>query len=191
MSGSVVIVTGSPGVGKSTVSARLAERAERSVHLESDFFFRFLAAGRIAPYLNEAEAQNDTVIDVIAAAARTYAEGGYLVVWDGILGPWYLDRARAGLGDVPVDYLVLRAPLDTALARIGGRGDDVDETGVVVMHPKFEDLGSLEAHVVDAAPSVDDVAARCVHMIEGGRARLTGSAGQGGEIQGVRDEPEV
>lgn len=119
MSGAVVIVTGSPGVGKSTV-----------------------------------------------------AEGGYLVVWDGILGPWYLARARAGLGEVRVDYLVLRAPLDTAIARVRARGDDVDETGVVVIHPKFEDLGELEAHVVDVTAPIDAVAARCGEMIADERSRL-------------------
>ena len=70
-------------------------------------------------------------IDAIAAAARTNAEGGYLVVWDGILGPWYLDRVRACLGEVRVDYLVLRAPPEIAIARIRDRGGDVDEVAAL------------------------------------------------------------
>ena len=44
------------------------------------------------------------------SAAITYATGGYHVVLDGIIGPWFLDRLlrRTGTGPVQVDYVMLR-----------------------------------------------------------------------------------
>lgn len=38
--GHVLILTGPPGSGKSTVARIVAERSERSVHIEADTFFR-------------------------------------------------------------------------------------------------------------------------------------------------------
>ena len=47
--------------------------------------------GRIAPYLPQAHRQNRIVIDVVAHAAFGYAAGGYQVICDGIVGPWFID----------------------------------------------------------------------------------------------------
>jgi adenylylsulfate kinase-like enzyme len=45
----VLILTGAPGSGKSTVARLLAAKSERAVHLESDLFFHFIQSGRIEP----------------------------------------------------------------------------------------------------------------------------------------------
>lgn len=47
---------------------------------------------------------------VIAQAAGGYAQGGYFVVVDGIVGPWFIHPFR-GLG-LPLHYIVLRPALD-------------------------------------------------------------------------------
>jgi hypothetical protein len=66
----------------------------------------FIKAGSIPPWQTEAHGQNVTVIDVLAGAAARYAEGGYFVLVDGIIGPWFLDAFR-NLG-VALHYIVLR-----------------------------------------------------------------------------------
>jgi cytidylate kinase len=45
--GRLVVVTGPPGVGKSTVATVLANRARRSVIVDGDVFFAFLTSGAI------------------------------------------------------------------------------------------------------------------------------------------------
>jgi len=72
----VIVLTGAPGAGKSTVARQLADRLLPSVHLHCDDFWHYIRQGRIAPYLREAHQQNQTVIDALAHAALTYAALG-------------------------------------------------------------------------------------------------------------------
>ena len=51
--GSLLIVTGPPGAGKSTVAKLLAASMPRSVLVQGDAFFGFLANGAIDPWLPE------------------------------------------------------------------------------------------------------------------------------------------
>ncbi|MBV8585077.1 MAG: AAA family ATPase, partial [Verrucomicrobia bacterium] len=89
--GEVLILTGPPGSGKTITAQALARRPGSSkVHLHSDDFYQFIKNGAIPPYLPEAHEQNVVVIEVLTKVAAGYASGGYFVVLDGIVGPWFL-----------------------------------------------------------------------------------------------------
>lgn len=88
MSGHVIILTGPPAAGKSTLAARLAANAAiPTVLLTTDEFYRSIRTGFIAPYLPESQQQNEVVVDAIVATVERFARGGYDVVVDGIVGP--------------------------------------------------------------------------------------------------------
>ena len=150
----VLLLTGSPGSGKTTVAALVATDAARpTVHLTTDEFFRAIRTGFIPPYLPEAHRQNEVVVDAIVAAVAEYARGGYDVVVDGIIGPWFLPpyRKAAAEGEWRMSYVVLRPDLDTTLDRARRRADtelkDID--AITGLYGAFANLDDLENHVID------------------------------------------
>jgi adenylate kinase family enzyme len=150
LTGAVVVVTGPPGAGKSTVCADLATRADRGVVVDGDAFFQAVKSGWVEPWLPAAGNQNETVIDALGAAACRYARGGYVVLVEGIIGPWFLDRFRSELNG-PLHYVVIRPTRTAAFARAAERaprpGDSTD--AVTKMYDEFEAIGVYERCVVD------------------------------------------
>jgi cytidylate kinase len=167
---SILIVSGCPGSGKTTLARSLAGSASQGLHLVSDLFYQFLV-NRVDPTLPASHYQNTVIMRALARAARTFAEGEYSVVVDGVIGPWFLPVFREELAGGPaVSYLVLLAPESEALRRVRLRQGPGLSPSVHRMAAAFADLGALASHTIDTASrSADEV----LHVAQ---ARL--SAGQ-------------
>lgn len=161
---SVTIISGCPGTGKTSVASRLAAETPKGVHIESDLFYHFIPH-RILPILPESKDQNVTVITAVARAAAAFAQGGYDVFLEGVFGPWFVPLLATELepAGVPVDYVVLRAPLDVTLARSTRRDEPDLERIVRHMHRHFADLNELERHAIDtSSQTLDETVAEII-----------------------------
>src|ERR1700723_2129944 len=75
--GRLLLITGSPGSGKTTVAPLVADRHELSVCLDLDWFFAKLRSGAISPWREEAHAQNRVGLHAAAEAVAAFGAGGY------------------------------------------------------------------------------------------------------------------
>ncbi|HVB94561.1 MAG TPA: AAA family ATPase [Acidimicrobiales bacterium] len=169
--GSLLLITGPPGSGKSTVSRAIAEATPQSVFVEGDSFFGFLATDSIAPWLREANEQNQTVTRAAASAAGQYASGGYFTVYDGIVGPWFLQTFAMATGLKELHYVVLLPPVETCVERVAARLNHAftDESATRHMHQEFASAEVAPRHVLHRpSDQVDDVVRSVLSAFEGG-----------------------
>lgn len=183
----LLLLTGSPGTGKTTVAPLVADRHERSVCLDLDWFFAKLRRSAIEPWRKEAHAQNRLVLHAAAEAVAAFACGGYVTVAEGILYPFMLDlfEDACGRSGVAIHYAVLRAPIEVVQRRVQERTVEPEHAGALAdaavvgdLWTQFESLGVDERHRVDVGmrgPS--EVAQEIDRRLRAGEFRLEGEPG--------------
>jgi predicted kinase len=171
--GPILVVSGSSGVGKTTVSAAIGRALGDSVHVRVDDFMHMVVSDEV---VWTDERQNHVLGGAALAAALACAEGGYTVLFDGHILPAVLPAmsewaARRG---VPLHYAVLRADLDTCRARVDARDLNfpIDATAFADVHARFADLGDREANVIDATGPTGEVTAAVLGAFRADRLRV-------------------
>ncbi|WP_426750324.1 AAA family ATPase [Myxococcus sp. Y35] len=180
----VVLVSGPSGAGKSTVARLLAEQSPeaRTVHLHTDDFYAYVRKGVLAPWLPESHGQNTTVMRALAASAAAYATGGYEVMVDGVIGPWFfapwLEAAKAHHLDLRL--VILLPGEEETVARAAGRshtGALTDANVVRGIWRGFHDVALPDGHVLDTSGQrVAETVDLIRHGLTGGRFRLESPA---------------
>ena len=157
------------------MAALLADRLEPSALVTGDSLFGFLSRGATAPWLPEAHAQNQVAIEAAAAATGRFVAGGVHVVYDGVVGPWFVHQLAATVPDL--HYVVLLPSLATCLERVATRTGHgfTDADATRRMHREFTEADVASRHLLtdpaaEATVFVDQVWGR----LRGGSLRLHG-----------------
>jgi predicted kinase len=177
-SGRVIIVSGGPAAGKTTVSRLVAAAFDRSVHLQVDDLMAAIVSGWIDPNLPEAEQQNEAVGGVLAMSAMSFAQAGYTTVVDGYLFPEGVEGLAAACASrgLSCHYVVLTTDLDTSWARARSRGEGrwpLEFSPFAAVHGRFDDLDLDGRHVVETIGSPEDTRDAVLSAFRTGRLIAT------------------
>ncbi|WFR61688.1 AAA family ATPase [Paenibacillus amylolyticus] len=117
MSNNLYIVSGPPGVGKSTTSKLLVQTLDRSAYISGDAVSHFPVKGRGKPWLDKDT--NDLTWKNISSLVKNLLEYKYDVVLDYVSFPEDVDGLMADLADYPVRiiYVVLMVDRQTVIHR--------------------------------------------------------------------------
>lgn len=170
----ILILSGSPGAGKTSLSSRIAKGEARGLHLVSDVFYGF-PAHPIDPTVPESHAQNTAIVGAVMQAAAAFAEAGYGVVVDGVLGPWWMPSIARVLHPrgLAADYLILTTDVEEAVRRATTRAQGADPRAVRHMHRAFAATEGFDRHVLDTTGvALEEVLRRAEARRQAGDLRL-------------------
>ncbi|MDQ3756418.1 MAG: ATP-binding protein [Actinomycetota bacterium] len=182
----LLVVTGPPGAGKSTVASLVADRVAPSALVSGDAFFDFIVNGRIPPWLPEAHEQNELVTKTAGAAAGRYARAGFATVYDGVLGPWFLPTFAVATGLHELGYVVLLPDVESCVRRVARRQGHRfrDESATRQLHRGFASAAIDRKHVlVDPPERPEEVADLVVRKLDAGDLRVEARGATGGEAK--------
>ena len=116
------IITGPSGVGKSTISKKLAENSNKSVLIEGDFVYSQVISGYVSAWKEGNHL--DVFWDVCLNSIETYLSYGYDVVFNYIVTPTIVDKIKDKFKNHKVKFVVLLSDEDTLLLRDKQRPED-------------------------------------------------------------------
>jgi predicted kinase len=172
----VLILTGPPGSGKTTVAHLLTARRERAVHIEADLFWHFITSGYVEPWKPGSLEQNKLVWQIVAEVAARYTQAGYFTVIDGVVGPrgsFEQMRDAHAVAGLRIACVILRPRRSIAIERATRRPSTrlglTDRTELGRLWDGFDDLDEdLEGHVIDNSELTAEATADAIEE----RARL-------------------
>ena len=116
------IITGPAGVGKSTISKKLAETLPKSALIEGDAIYHQVV-GSYVPAWKEGN-HLDTFWKISINTIKTYLEAGYDVIFNYIVTPTQLETIKNNFNNYSIKFIVLLVDENTLLSRDKQRPED-------------------------------------------------------------------
>jgi shikimate kinase len=144
------IITGPAGVGKSTISKKIAESLSKSVLIEGDDIYSQVVGGYVSPWKegNHLEIFWQVSMDII----KDYLEAGYDVVFNYIINPAKLSILNQTFKNYDKRFVVLLVDEETLLKRDALRPEDCQmKDRCVVLLNNFKKHNYDEKFIIDTS----------------------------------------
>lgn len=108
---SIVVISGLPGVGKSTTARHLAGCFEKAAHVEADRLQELIVSGAVLPDVGEigpeAQRQLDLRLQNACLLSRAFVDAGFTAVIDDIVIGESVDALERHLDGYDFDFVML------------------------------------------------------------------------------------
>ena len=144
------IITGPSGVGKSTISSKLAENSNKSVLIEGDFIYAQVIGGYISAWKkgNHLEVFWEICLNMI----KTYLSYGYDVIFNYIITPNILKKIKNKFKDYNTKFIVLLTDEKTILDRDKNRPEDCQmKERCLILLNNFKNYNYNENNIINTS----------------------------------------
>ena len=144
------IITGPAGVGKTTISAGIAESKIKSALIEGDNIYHQVVGGYVAAWKEGNHL--DTFWKVCINTIKTYLEDGYDVVFNYIIEPERLETLKKNFENYDIKFIVLMVSEDVLLARDMERpaSHQMKERCTILLN-KFKNYNYDSKYIIDTS----------------------------------------
>lgn len=144
------IITGPCGVGKSTISQKLAEQFDLSCHINVDLLYGMVISGYVKPWKDDGKLMN-LLWRNVCSLIKNFANENYTVILDYIVFPEHLKYMIEEL-KLKVKYVVLTADKDTIRNRDLLRpADEVMGERAIELLEEFNAKGINHKYLIDTS----------------------------------------
>ena len=144
------IITGPAGVGKSTISKKIAKNSNKSVLIEGDFIYSQVIGGYVSAWKegNHLEVFWDICLNMI----ETYLSYGYDVIFNYIVTPKILEKIKDKFKNYNTKFIVLLTDEKTILERDKNRPKDCQmKERCIILLNNFKNYDYNKNNILDTS----------------------------------------
>ena len=144
------IITGPAGVGKSTISKKIAKNSNKSVLIEGDFIYSQVIGGYVSAWKegNHLEVFWDICLNMI----ETYLSYGYDVIFNYIVTPKILEKIKGKFKNYNTKFIVLLTDEKTILERDKNRPEDCQmKERCIILLNNFKNYNYNKNNILDTS----------------------------------------
>ncbi len=147
MNNRIILITGVPGSGKSTVTDSLCKLFDKSIHIPVDTLRQMVKGGYASPenWNEEFEKQYKLARKNASSIANNAVEEGFVVVIDDIVKQEWINEWRNNLSGYELKFVLLNPDIETIKNRNKQRKQStVPEDFIVPLYEKLSRENTLE-----------------------------------------------